>query len=107
MLSLGHILISDLIVADLFVHLLPGMILLQHKLAIIVTRLSSSSIHSLSPLQIQRKILTNTVVVGISCELYQPVRNHTKTNELKVLLNKGCIVRCSEQYYVFTVEIEE
>ena len=28
MLSLGHILISDLVVADLFMHSLPGMILL-------------------------------------------------------------------------------
>ena len=28
MLSLGHVLISDLVVADLFMHSLPGMILL-------------------------------------------------------------------------------
>ena len=28
MLNLGHILISDLFIADLFTHLLPGMILL-------------------------------------------------------------------------------
>ena len=28
MLSLGHILISDLVVANLFIHSLPGMILL-------------------------------------------------------------------------------
>ena len=38
-------------------------------------------------------------------EHYQPARNHAKINEYHVLLNKGYIVRCNEQYYGFVVEM--
>ena len=44
---------------------------------------------------------------GVLREPYQPTRNHTKTNEYQVLLNKGYKVHRNEQHYGFVVEMVE